>query len=212
MPFTNRFRHLVLAMAGIAVLAVGSAPVAAQGPAQRAAVQSQGDVYEIDIVHSELSFRIRHLFGRVAGTFGEWGGTVTIDTLNPAASSVRVEVQTASIDTRVPPRDEHLRTSDFFAVDSFPTMVFESSVVTVQGDQVRIMGDLTLRGVTRPILLTGTYEGMFTDPWGGTRTAFIASATIDRQDFGVSFNAPFEGVGQIGDEVYIEIAIEAVKQ
>ena len=162
--------------------------------------------------HRGGCFRIRHLLGRVAGTFGEWGGTVTIDTLNPANSSVKVEVNTASIDTRIPPRDEHLRTSDFFAVDSFPTMVFESTNVSVQGQQVRVFGNLTMRGVTRPVLLSGTYEGMFTDPWGGTRTAFIASGTIDRQDFGISFNAPFETIGQIGDEVYIEIAIEAVKK
>src|SRR5690606_39407035 len=108
--------------------------------------------------------------------------------------------------------DEHLRTADFFAVDSFPTMVFESTNVSVQGQQVRVFGNLTMRGVTRPVLLSGTYEGMFTDPWGGTRTAFIASGTIDRQDFGISFNAPFETIGQIGDEVYIEIAIEAVKK
>src|SRR5690606_26007178 len=163
-------------------------------------------------VHSELSFRIRHLLGRVAGTFGEWGGVVAMDTLNPANSSVNVTVQTSSIDTRVDARDEHLRTSDFFAVDSFPEMTFRSTNVSVHGDQIRVLGDLTLRGVTRPVLLTGTYEGMFEDPWGQMRTAFIASATIDRQDFGVSFNAPFESIGQIGDDVYIEIAIEAVRQ
>jgi polyisoprenoid-binding protein YceI len=96
-------------------------------------------------------------------------------------------------------------------VDSFPTMTFKSRNVVVQGNQVRVLGDLTLRGVTKPVLLTGTYEGMFTDPWGGTRTAFIASTTINRHDFGVSFNGPFMEIGQIGDEVYIEIAIEAVK-
>lgn len=209
---SRRFRLLTFAVASLA--AVASAPVSiyAQGGVTAASVQPTADEYEIDIVHSELSFRIRHLLGRVAGTFGEWGGTVTIDTLNPANSSVNVVVQTASIDTRVPPRDEHLRTSDFFAVDSFPTMTFRSRNVVVQGNQVRVLGDLTLRGVTKPVLLTGTYEGMFTDPWGGTRTAFIASTTINRHDFGVSFDGPFMEIGQIGDEVYIEIAIEAVKK
>jgi polyisoprenoid-binding protein YceI len=75
-----------------------------------------------------------------------------------------------------------------------------------------VLGDLTIRGKTKPVLLVGTYEGQFKDPWGKMRTAFIASTTIDRQDFGVSFNGPFETIGQIGDEVWIEIAIEAVKQ
>ena len=168
--------------------------------------------YVIDPVHSELSFRIRHLLGRVAGTFGEWGGTVAIDTLVPANSVVNVSIQTSSIDTRVGDRDKHLRTPDFFAADSFPTMTFKSTNVTVQGNKIRVRGDLTMRGRTKPVLLVGTYEGQFKDPWGKMRTAFIASTTINRQDFGVSFNAPFEQIGQIGDEVWIDIAIEAVQQ
>jgi polyisoprenoid-binding protein YceI len=168
--------------------------------------------YAIDTVHSELSFRIRHLFGRVAGTFGNWEGVVSIDTLTPANSRVDVTIRTASIDTRVPQRDDHLRTSDFLAVDSFPTMTFRSTNVTWQGRTIRIVGNLTLRGHTQPVVLVGTYEGRFKDPWGQMRTAFIASGTINRQDFGVSFNAPFETIGQIGDEVWIEIAIEAVQQ
>ena len=119
----------------------------------------------------------------MAGTFGEWGGTVSIDTVNPANSRVNVTVQTASIDTRVEARDDHLRTPDFFAVDSFPTMTFRSTNVVVQDDQIRVLGDLTLRGVTRPVLLAGTYEGEFIDPWGGTRTGFSARTSISRKDF-----------------------------
>lgn len=192
------------------------APV--QGIAQQAtplratAAPSARTVYEIDPVHSELSFRIRHLLGRVAGTFGEWSGTIAVDTLNPANSTVDVTIKAASIDTRVQARDDHLRSPDFFAVDSFPTITFTSRNVTVQGDQIRVLGDLTIRGTTRPVLLTGTYEGRFRDPWGNMRTAFIASTTIDRTDFGVSFNGPFQDIGQIGNEVWIEIAIEAVEQ
>lgn len=197
-----------------------SAPLAAQATATTAVKPAAAAVvpapvltrYEIDPVHSELSFRIRHLLGRVAGTFGEWGGTVAIDTVTPANSRVDVTIKTASIDTRVAPRDAHLRTPDFFAADSFPTMSFRSTNVSVQGDQIRMVGDLTIRGVTKPVLLVGTYEGRFLDPWGKMRTAFIASTTINRQDFGVSFNGPFEQIGQIGDEVWIEIAIEAVQQ
>ena len=206
-------RILALAVA----TAVTALPAGAQAPAAAARTVASTPApalttYQIDPVHSELSFRIRHLLGRVAGTFGEWGGTVAIDTVTPANSRVDVTIKTASIDTRVADRDTHLRTPDFFAADSFPTMTFRSTNVSVQGDQIRVLGDLTIRGRTKPVLLVGTYQGRFQDPWGKMRTAFVASTTIDRQDFGVSFNGPFEQIGQIGDEVWIEIAIEAVQQ
>lgn len=196
-------------LAAVAALILPTAPEAA---AQRAAATPALTTYVIDTVHSELTFRIRHLLGRVAGTFGQWEGVVAMDSLNPANSSVNVMVRTASIDTRVPTRDAHLRTPDFFAVDSFPTMTFRSTDVRMAGRNLRIAGDLTIRGRTRPVVLTGTYEGRFQDPWGQMRTAFIASTTINRQEFGVAFNGPFETIGQIGDEVTIEIAIEAVQQ
>jgi polyisoprenoid-binding protein YceI len=121
-------------------------------------------------VHSELTFHIRHLLGRVAGTFRDWSGTVAMDSANPANSKVSVDVKTASIETLKAERDTHLRTPDFFAV-----------------------------------------EGRFKDPWGKMRTAFTGSTTINRQDFGVSFNGPFEKIGQIGDDVAISIAIGAVE-
>ncbi len=108
-------------------------------------------------------------------------------------------------------RDNHLRTPDFFDAKNHPLITFRSTNVTVQGKTIRLVGDLSIRGRTRPVVLVGTYEGKFKDPWGKMRTAFVASATIDRQDFGVSFNGPFEKIGQIGDEVWIEIAIEAVQ-
>lgn len=176
------------------------------------ALEAQQARFDVDIVHSELSFRIRHLFGRVPGTFGEWGGTITTDTLNLTNTSVDITIQAKSIDTRVAPRDEHLRTSDFFAVDSFPTLTFKSTRVEMAGNLFRVHGDLTIRGKTRPVVLEGTYAGLFDDPWGGRRMAFMASTRINRQDFGVSFNGPFEAIGQIGDLVDIEIAVEAVRK
>src|SRR5512134_661528 len=201
-------RFLVAALA----VALVAAPAAAQAPATRPAVAAPATAatYLIDPVHSELSFRIRHLLGRVAGTFGEWGGTVVMDTVDVARSSVNVTIQTASIDTRVKQRDDHLRTPDFFAADSFPTITFRSTGVSMEGRHIRVAGDLTIRGRTRPVVLAGTYEGIFPDPWGGTRVAFIAATTVNRQDFGVAFQDPFLGIGQIGDEVAISIAIEAV--
>ena len=168
--------------------------------------------YTIDPVHSELSFRIRHLLGRVAGTFRDWSGEIVMDTETPAASRVDVDVKVASIDTGKAERDAHLRTPDFFAVEQFPVMTFKSTNVTVQGESIRILGDLTIRGRTKPVVLVGTYQGRFPDPWGGMRVAFLASTTINRHDFGVSYDGPFLDVGQIGDEVWIDIAIEAVQK
>jgi polyisoprenoid-binding protein YceI len=197
-----------------ALLALVAAPAAAQAPAATspAAVSASAATYAIDPVHSEVSFRIRHLLGRVAGTFGEWDGTVVMDTVDIARSSVHVTIRTASIDTRVKQRDDHLRTPDFFAADSFPAITFRSTGVTMAGRHIRVAGNLTIRGRTKPVVLAGTYEGVFPDPWGGTRVAFIASTTVNRQDFGVAYQGPFLGIGQIGDEVDISIAIEAVRQ
>ena len=194
---------LIASPAGAQMSALEAAPVTATNSVAR---------FEIDPVHSELSFRIRHLFGRVAGTFGEWGGVVAMDTLDLSNSKVDVTVRSASIDTRVKPRDDHLRTPDFFAVDSFPTLTFRSTKVEMAGNLFRVHGDLTIRGRTKPVILEGTYAGLFDDPWGKRRMAFVASTRINRHDFGVSFNAPFEGIGQIGDAVDIEIAVEAVRQ
>jgi polyisoprenoid-binding protein YceI len=168
--------------------------------------------YQIDPVHSELTFRVRHLLGRVAGTFREWGGTIVMNTTDPARSSVTVEVKTASVETLKAERDNHLRTADFFDVQRFPTMKFRSTKVDVKDKSIRMEGDLTIRDQTKRVVLEGSYRGRFKDPWGKMRTAFFASTRIDRQDFGVSFNGPFEEIGQIGDEVSIEIAVEAVEE
>lgn len=191
----------------IAALLAITAPLEAQTPASAPQIAR----YQIDTVHSELTFRIRHLLGRVNGTFGEWSGVVTIDESTPANSSVTIDIKSASIDTRVTDRDNHLRTPDFFDAKNHPLITFRSTNVTVQGRTIRLVGDLSIRGRTKPVVFVGTYEGKFKDPWGKTRTAFLASATINRQDFGVSYNGPFEKIGQIGDEVWIEIAIEAVQ-
>lgn len=188
-------------------------------PAQAAAgVDVDGTVavenadYQIDIVHSELTFRIRHLMGRVFGTFNEWEGTVTTNPADLSVTQVNVTVQTGSINTLNEQRDAHLRTDDFFDVENYPTMTFASNRVVVNGKSIALEGDLTIRGTTKPVVLMGEYLGEGPDPWGGERIAFLASTTIDRQDFGVHFNQLVEGVGMIGDQVDIEIAIEAVRQ
>ena len=194
---------LVLSLAAVA-------PVPAE--AQAASRASSRATFEVDTVHSELTFRIRHLLGRVAGTFGDWRGTIVTDTTNLANSTVDISIRTASIDTRVSARDAHLRTPDFFAADSFPELRFRSTGVVTSGTTLFVTGDLTIRGRTRPVVLTGTYNGLFDDPWGGRRMAFIASTTIDRREFGVAFNGPFQTIGQIGNDVEISIAVEAVRK
>lgn len=191
------------------LLALAALPAVAQDAAPAAPAVA---TYKIDPVHSELTFRIRHLLGRVAGTFRDWSGTIVMNTTEPAKSSVTVEVKTASIETLKAERDTHLRTPDFFDAERFPTMTFRSTKVDVKDKSIRTEGDLTIRDKTKRVTLDGTYNGRFKDPWGKMRTAFIASTKINRQDFGVSYNAPFEQIGQIGDEVAIEIAIEAVEQ
>src|SRR5690606_14203408 len=103
-------------------------------------------------------------------------------------------------------------TPDFFAVDSFPTMTFTSTSVQEDAGRLLIDGNLTIRGHSMPVTLKGTYNGRAPDPWGGDRIAFIASTTVDRNDFGVSFNQVVEGLSMIGDLVDISIAIEAVRQ
>lgn len=168
--------------------------------------------YEIDTVHSEMSFRIRHLMGRVFGVFNDWEGTVQLNPADLTSAEVDVTVQTASINTFNEQRDNHLRTDDFFDVENYPTMTFKSTKMEADGNNVKLHGDLTIRGVTKPVVLTGEYTGQGPDPWGGERVAFIATTNVDRQDFGVSFNQLVDGTGMIGDEVEISIAIEAVRQ
>ena len=201
-----------------ALVALPSLMAAAPEPAARAlpavpVTATAPATYQIDPVHSELSFRIRHLVGRVSGTFTEWGGTIVADPANLSNGSVQVTVQMASIHTLNPQRDTHLKTPDFFAADSFPTMTFRSTRVVQNGERLQVHGDLTLRGRTRPVVLDGRYAGRVAkDPWGKERIAFTASTRIDRREFGVAFNQMLEGTAVVGDEVMIEIAVEAVKQ
>ncbi len=167
--------------------------------------------YQIDPTHSELTFRIRHMLGRVNGGFGAWGGTITVDSATPANSRVEVTIKTASIDTKNSTRDNHLRSAEFFGADSFPVITFRSTRVVTQGKALTVSGDLTMHGRTRPVVLTGTYAGAFKDPMGKPRTAFTASTTVNRLDYGITWNKAVETGAMLGDEVTIDIAVEAVK-
>lgn len=167
--------------------------------------------YEIDKAHSEAAFQVRHLLTRVRGRFSDFAGAIELNESNPAASSVQFTVQTASVDTNQPDRDAHLRSEDFFAVDRFPALTFTSRTITPRGgDRYDVEGDLTIRGVTKPIVLPVSYLGKAVDPWGNEKLAFEAETTLNRKDFGLNWNAVIETGGfLVGDEVKVSISIQA---
>src|SRR5271163_3148044 len=150
--------------------------------------------WKFDNVHSNVGFSVRHLMiSKVHGRFFTWTGSLSIDEAQPTASSVEVEIDAASIDTKDSQRDEHLRSADFLDAASFPKITFRSSRVNKEDDQTyKVTGDLTIRGVTREVTLETEYLGRQKDPWGGERVGFSAKTAIDRKNFGLNFNIPLE--------------------
>lgn len=199
---------VVLAGALLSLGAVGSGAAQAVKPAAAAV-----PVWEIDPNHSELSFYIRHLAGRVRGGVAIWQGEIGADLANLGTGSVDIYAYPGSIDTGNKERDEHLRTSDFFDVRKYPTIRFTSSAIKATGSKLTITGDLTIKGVTKRVTLDGKLSGITRkDMSGRSRIAFLATTKINRQDFGLSWNRLVEGTTMLGDEVDVEIAIEAVEQ
>jgi polyisoprenoid-binding protein YceI len=170
--------------------------------------------YAIDKVHSEVAFQVRHLLTKVRGRFGEFSGTVLFDQDHPEHSSASLTIDASSIDTGTPDRDTHLRSDDFFAVDTYPTLTFKSSHVVKTGDDTYdVIGTLTIRGVAREVTLPVSYLGTAKDPWGNARAGFEASLTLNRKDFGLTWNAALETGGfLVGDEVRISLSIQAIAQ
>ncbi len=168
--------------------------------------------FQIDAAHSEVTFRVRHLLTRVRGRFAAFEGTIAFDAASPVASSVRLTIQAASIDTNQADRDTHLRSADFFAADQFPTLTFESTGIRAAGDgNYEVAGTLTIRGVSKPVVLPVTHLGSAKDPWGNEKLAFEAETTINRKDFGLNWNAALEAGGfLVGDEVTISASVQAV--
>jgi polyisoprenoid-binding protein YceI len=167
--------------------------------------------FQVDKSHSEVTFQVRHLITKVRGRFSEFAGSIEFDREQPANSKVNVAIQAASIDTAEPNRDNHLRSDDFFAADRFPTLTFVSSTITPRGgDDYDVEGDLTIRDVTRRIVLPVTHLGTAKDPWGNEKLAFEAETTINRKDYGLNWNAALETGGfLVGDEVKISLQIQA---
>ncbi len=172
-------------------------------------------VWSIDPAHSNVEFSVRHLMiATVRGRFADVAGTVKLDEASPAKSSVDVRIQAASIDTRAEQRDNHLRSPDFFDVARYPTITFTSRTVEPKGDdQLKVTGDLTMHGVTKPVTLSATKEGSARDPWGNDRVAFSATAKLDRKEFGLTWNQALETGGvMVGDEIKITLDVELVRQ
>ncbi|MGE0440891.1 MAG: YceI family protein [Gemmatimonadales bacterium] len=167
----------------------------------------------IDPIHSEVTFRVRHFVTKVPGTFKDWAGTIVADPDNLAGGQVEVTVKTASVDTKNDRRDTHLRSNDFFAVDSFPDMTFKSTRVEVTGSDLKVTGDLTIRGVTKSVVLTGEYGGTYGQPAPKQqRIGFTATTRVNRLDFGRKWNRLVEGSNMLGDDVDITINVEAIRQ
>ena len=171
--------------------------------------------WEIDSSHSGIHFSVRHLvIAKVRGQFSRWTGTVVVPDNDFGRASLDVVIDAASIDTGVTDRDAHLRSADFFDTERFPEITFKSADVTrTASDRLRISGDLTIKGVTRDVVLDVEQLGTAKDPWGNERAAFSATTAIDRREFGLTWNQVLEAGGvMVGDRIDIAIDIEAVRQ
>lgn len=171
-------------------------------------------VWQIDPSHSSVSFTVRHMFTKTRGRFTGFSGTIETEGDSFTNGSVAVDIQADSIDTNDAQRDGHLRTNDFFGSDENPQISFRStSIVPRGGNEFLVNGDLTIRGVTRPVSLNAEYEGGGKTPFGTEAASWSAETEIDRKDFDVTWNAPLEAGGfLLGDTVKIQLDVEAVKQ
>lgn len=171
--------------------------------------------WEIDSSHSGIHFSVRHMvIAKVRGEFARWSGAILAEDGDLAGARVHVVIDASSIDTGVADRDAHLKSADFFDVEHYPELVFDSKQVVVLGeDRYRLIGDLTIRGVTREVELEVEHGGSVQDPWGNQRAGFSARGTIDRKEFGLTWNQVLEAGGvMVGDRIKIELEVEAVLQ
>jgi polyisoprenoid-binding protein YceI len=172
--------------------------------------------YEIDPSHSSAQFKVRHLMiSNVKGEFNKVSGTVSFDPANPSNSSIEATVDATSINTREEKRDEHLKSADFLDVAKYPSITFRSKKIALAGkDAFEVTGDLTIHGTTREVvLLVDGVTPEAKDPWGGSRRGATATTTIQRKDFGLTWNMALETGGiMVGDDVHITIDVEVVRK
>jgi polyisoprenoid-binding protein YceI len=189
------------------IIAVAALSIGLAAPASAA-------TYKIDKDHSSIGFKIRHLVSKVPGSFNDFEGAFVYAPDQPEQWNVNAKVNPASIDTNVEQRDKHLRSPDFFDVEKYPEMTFVSTKVTdVTKSSAKLHGDLTMHGVTKPVVLDLRIHGEGKDPWGNTRAGFTATTTINRKDFGLGWNQALE-TGQllVGEDVDITLDIEGIAE
>jgi polyisoprenoid-binding protein YceI len=177
--------------------------------------QTDVRIFDADPAHSRLGFVVRHMgFSKVRGSFEEFEASIRMNDDDLSTLSATAEAKAASVDTNEEKRDNHLRSEDFFDVENYPTLSFEStSVKDISGDSFTLVGDLTIHGVTKQIEFAAVHLGTGPDPWGGTRIAFEAETTINRKDFGLNWNAALETGGVlVSENVRIVLEIQAVER
>jgi polyisoprenoid-binding protein YceI len=173
--------------------------------------------WTLDPTHTLVEFSTKHMMiTTVKGRFADLQGSIVVDEADPARSTVEVEIDAASLDTRVEQRDQHLRSADFFDAERHPAITFRSTraegTFTKPGDRFRLVGDLTIRGTTREIVLDVTFEGAGTDPWGGERASYSAEGALDRRDFGLTWNQALEAGGVlVSNQIKLSLEVQAVK-
>jgi polyisoprenoid-binding protein YceI len=183
----------------------------AQAPAVQSVASADPNLWTIDVTHSELTFEIRHFVSRVRGSFGKWKGTINADLNDWSKAAIDVAIEAATISTNNERRDADLRSSNFFSVDSFPTITFKSTKIERNGDAAKIYGDLTMRGVTKPVVLDGKFLGKMKQG-SRERMGFEATTTVDRTQWGITWNRAAEGGGvMLGDEVKIDLVVAAIR-
>lgn len=171
--------------------------------------------WQIDPAHSHIQFSVRHMMiSTVRGEFENFGGTIDFNPENPEQSQVSVRIDTASINTRQTDRDNHLRSADFFDAEEYPAILFESKrIEQTSSDKGRVVGDLTIRGVTREIVLDVEYAGTARSPWGTTSAGFSATTSLDRKEWGLTWNQALETGGVlVSDKIKVGVEIEIVQQ
>jgi polyisoprenoid-binding protein YceI len=188
------------------------AVVLALSLALASAAQASPATWTIDPAHSQVGFSIRHFFSKVPGSFTKYSGTIVYDAEKPASSSVKAEIEATSISTNNERRDNHLRSEDFFYVEKYPTITFESTKVTPVGDgKLMVEGNLTMRGVTKPATLDVTFLGAGPGMQGEQRAGFEAVTKVNRKDFNILWNKALDHGGtMLGDDVEIRIGVEGV--
>jgi polyisoprenoid-binding protein YceI len=170
--------------------------------------------FNVDPTHSSVGFQIHHLVGKVNGNFTDFSGDFTFDEKKPTASTVEFTAKATSINTQNDKRDKHLRSSDFFDVEKFPTLSFKSTKVTPAGkNKYKLAGDLTIHGVTKPATFVLEFGGIVKDPWNNIRAGFTATTKLNRKDFGLVWNKTLDTGGfMLGDDVDVTLQIEAIEK